>query len=63
MGFVALRPMKIRKFNTGSAKAIAVGEAHTLVLDIKGNVYSFGWAEDGQLGLPENYIKDSIMTT
>jgi alpha-tubulin suppressor-like RCC1 family protein len=30
----------------------ALGEAHTLVLDNFGQVYSFGWGQLGQLGVP-----------
>jgi alpha-tubulin suppressor-like RCC1 family protein len=33
--------------------SVALGEAHTLVLDNNGAVYSFGWNELGQLGLKE----------
>ena len=32
-----------------------MGEAHTLVLDREGDVYSFGWSELGQLGIKELY--------
>ena len=39
-----------------SVKQIALGEAHTLVLDTAGTVYTFGWNEFGQLGVPINSI-------
>jgi len=29
----------------------ALGEAHSLVLDDLGHVYSFGWSDLGQLGI------------
>lgn len=34
-------------------KQIATGEAHTIVLDDLGHVYTFGWGELGQLGVAE----------
>ena len=37
-----------------SVKQIALGEAHTLVLDTSGSVHTFGWNEFGQLGVPVN---------
>lgn len=32
---------------------VALGEAHSLILDNTGQVYSFGWGELGQLGIGE----------
>ena len=43
-------------------KQIACGEAHTLALSYEGKVYSWGWAEDGQLGLDASKIKDGILS-
>mmetsp|Transcript_10943 Transcript_10943/g.21404 ORF Transcript_10943/g.21404 Transcript_10943/m.21404 type:complete len:822 (-) Transcript_10943:56-2521(-) len=64
LGYVALRPMLVDDFyRTGKKiKSVACGEAHTLVLDSEGTIYAFGWAEDGQLGLSEGELKNSIMT-
>ena len=36
---------------------VALGEAHTLVLDSLGQVYSFGWGQLGQLGVPSGDSK------
>ena len=38
---------------------MSLGEAHTLVLDRQGTVYSFGWGELGQLGLKELHKKNN----
>ena len=32
--------------------SVACGEAHTLVLTCNGKIFSFGWGEEGQLGIP-----------
>lgn len=65
IGHVALKPQKLRYFqkNKKVLKAVACGEAHTLVLDSEGNLFGFGWAEDGQLGLPSLELKEGIMTS
>lgn len=64
MGYLALLPQRIDTFRHKrvKAKSIACGEAHTLVLDSEGTVYAFGWAEDGQLGLPVDDLADGQMT-
>jgi alpha-tubulin suppressor-like RCC1 family protein len=49
-GYVALKPIKLQYFSK-KIKGGACGEAHTLVIDDTGSVYSFGWGEDGQLGI------------
>ena len=49
-GCVALQPVKLDYF-TKKIKGGACGEAHTLIVDEDGNVFSFGWGEDGQLGI------------
>jgi alpha-tubulin suppressor-like RCC1 family protein len=36
---------------------IATGEAHTVVLDNLGQVYTFGWGELGQLGVVDQLGK------
>ena len=63
-GFLSLRPRKVEYFSKWRRKVrgVACGEAHTLVLDSEGCVYAFGWAEDGQLGLPSNKLKNNMMT-
>ena len=64
IGHVALRPMKIKELAKRGVvvKSVACGEAHTLLLEAEGRVYAFGWAEDGQLGLAEDILKDGIMS-
>jgi hypothetical protein len=65
MGYVALKPFLVKEFSRTNKKlkGVACGEAHTLVLDSEGTVYAFGWAEDGQLGLPRTELRNSIMTS
>jgi alpha-tubulin suppressor-like RCC1 family protein len=62
MGLFSASPQKVEFFSGKRLKAVACGEAHTLVLDSSGIVYSFGWAEDGQLGLPSSWLKDKYMS-
>jgi alpha-tubulin suppressor-like RCC1 family protein len=52
IGFVALNPVKIQVLAEEQVfiKTVACGEAHTLLLDSEGKIYSFGWGDDGQLG-------------
>lgn len=60
MGWVALSPMKLEceeKF-----KGLGCGEAHTLLLDVNGCVWSSGWGEDGQLGVPKHILKRQVMS-
>jgi len=45
IGHVALRPVLVKGIT--NAKSVACGEAHTLVLDGNGEVWGFGWGEDG----------------
>ena len=48
MGSVSLTPVKL---GVSQIRAVACGEAHTLLLDGTGAVLSFGWGEQGQLGV------------
>ena len=65
LGYLALAPIEVEEFSRWrcSVQGVACGEAHTLVLDSSGSVYAFGWAEDGQLGLPDTAISEGMMTT
>ena len=56
-GFAILVPTVVLEFKN-QVKGFALGEAHTLILDIKGKVWSSGWNEHGQLG--RNPQKDII---
>ena len=38
--------------NSNMVVQVALGEAHTLVLTATGTLFSFGWNEFGQLGVP-----------
>ena len=53
IGMVALRPQQVRYFSEKNiaVKAVACGEAHTVVIDISGEAYAFGWGAYGQLGI------------
>lgn len=62
IGHVALRPVKVKALGAVAIRGVACGEAHTLALDSDGVVHAFGWAEDGQLGLPDSDLKDGMMT-
>ena len=62
LGYFAPVPLRIDYFNGKAVTGLACGEAHTLVIDSQGGIYSFGWAEDGQLGLPSVWIKDNYMS-
>jgi Regulator of chromosome condensation (RCC1) repeat len=62
LGYFAPFPLKVEFFMGKVIKTLACGEAHTLVVDNEGGLYSFGWAEDGQLGLPSTRIKDNYMS-
>ena len=63
VGAVALSPVLLQELveQRISVKAVACGEAHTLVLDSEGKVYSCGWAEDGQLGLGDLDMQSSFL--
>jgi len=49
MGWVALNPVEVVSLH-GEVRRIALGEAHTLVLVDKGELYAAGWNEFGQRG-------------
>lgn len=49
LGKVAIVPQQVRV--GGKVKQIALGEAHTVILDSLGTVYTCGWSELGQLGV------------
>lgn len=51
-------PTNISILNNGiKAVSVACGNEHTLILDEKNNVYSFGNNEDGVLGIENNKLK------
>lgn len=54
-GYVSLKPSLINKMQ-GDVRRIALGEAHTLVLDKDGILYAAGWGQHGQLGLGAKVI-------
>lgn len=47
-------PEKVKTFDKKNFISIAGGQHHTVALDADGNVYTFGRAEYGRLGLGEN---------
>ena len=53
IGHLSLKPIKVIYFtqNDIEVKSVACGEAHSLVLDSNGTVYSFGLGQQGQLGI------------
>jgi alpha-tubulin suppressor-like RCC1 family protein len=53
MGFVVASPKKVSYFSDSglTINQVSLGEAHSLVLDSNGSVYSFGWGDLGQLGI------------
>tara|TARA_B110000285_G_C15116755_1_gene614563 strand:- start:1562 stop:1789 length:228 start_codon:yes stop_codon:yes gene_type:complete len=50
MGLVSLLPLNL-DFPEFEVNSAALGDAHTLFLSEKGQVYSCGWHELGQLGI------------
>lgn len=59
-GLVSIKPQHVDYFAKIKVRQVALGEAHSLVLDNKGNIYSFGWGELGQLGI-ENSDPDKLI--
>ncbi|OMJ69936.1 hypothetical protein SteCoe_32205 [Stentor coeruleus] len=49
IGQCALKPIRVKWLK--NVNSISCGEAHTIVLTTEGKIFSFGWNEDGQLGL------------
>eukprot|EP01022_Parablepharisma_sp_SALTPOND_P012691 TRINITY_DN163_c1_g1_i1.p1 TRINITY_DN163_c1_g1~~TRINITY_DN163_c1_g1_i1.p1 ORF type:complete len:552 (+),score=38.79 TRINITY_DN163_c1_g1_i1:670-2325(+) len=49
MGWVGLSPLEVEPFK-GETRRIALGEAHTLVLNDRGELHTAGWNEHGQRG-------------
>lgn len=62
MGVCALKPLIVEELAFTRVKTVACGQAHTLALDENGVVYSFGWGDDGQLGLMPSELLSNIMT-
>jgi len=58
--FSYLEPVKVPYFEFTKVNSLACGEAHTLVLTQTGKVFSFGWGEHGQLGIPKSKLVKSI---
>ena len=54
MGVVSMRPKQIEYFTDIPIVQVACGEAHTIVLDKWGRLFSFGWNQLGQLGQTDN---------
>jgi alpha-tubulin suppressor-like RCC1 family protein len=50
-GYVMKQPIEVAYFSDIKVKSVALGEAHSVVLDREGLVYTFGWGELGQLGV------------
>lgn len=46
-GFLVSRPRQVMPFKDMTVEQVALGEAHSLVLDSMGQVYSFGWGDLG----------------
>lgn len=61
IGVAALVPRRVEELEK-SAKAVACGEAHTLVLNNHGQVACFGWGQEGQLGVPREELDQNAAT-
>lgn len=59
MSFLSFITEQVGALDAQNIVAVSCGEAHTLALNDKGQVYAWGFAVDGQLGLPgtEEYIR------
>ena len=44
-------PTKIKSIEDVSVRSIAAGGCHMAALTVEGEVHTWGWGEDGQLGL------------
>lgn len=49
IGYTALKPMLITSLSGKEISGIACGEAHSLFLSNNGEVFSCGWADEGQI--------------
>jgi alpha-tubulin suppressor-like RCC1 family protein len=58
-------PKIIEAVDLGKIKALATGAAHSLLLNHRGQVFSFGSNDSGQLGLGDNKYRDvpTLMTS
>lgn len=54
MGMVWMKPCLVEYFADIPIVQVAWGEAHTIVLDKWGRLFSFGWNQLGQLGVTDN---------
>lgn len=63
IGFYSASPQKLVHFEDIKIVSGACGEAHTLLLDADGKVYSFGWGEDGQLGISRHLLSKAMIST
>ena len=59
VGIAMLRPGKVKWLQ--DVISAACGEAHTLALTQCGKLFSFGWNEDGQLGLLESSADHQVL--
>ena len=61
MGYVSTMPIISSFFlkKNRQVRQVALGEAHTVVLDDCGSVYTFGWGELGQLGINTNIMESA----
>ena len=50
-GRVLRSPKRVSAFNNTAVLHVSLGDAHTIVLDKEGQVYTFGYSEYGQLGV------------
>ena len=54
-------PIHIAALDNKNIISLAAGDAHTLALSASGNVYGWGWNEDGQLGIGDKKNRTSIV--
>eukprot|EP00906_Rhabdomonas_costata_P010468 RCo014691 len=58
-----LEPKKVAFFHQMVVAMMAAGAYHTLVLTQDSELYAFGWAKYGQLGIPEKEIRGEVVCT
>ena len=63
VGLLALEPVLLDELRSLGVKvrALACGEAHTLLLDSEGSLLAFGWNDDGQLGLGDGASNGKVL--